>query len=335
MFVHYAVQYAGTVAAPTIIANFGRHNYYWPQCLGRNVIVTFNDADLQGFWLSGDRDGFIDYCIAKKKTPAGITPTRPVASRWFNLMQIVSDTSGEFWIHREKEAVWWTVSLPDPVSITLEGPGPGGHGEVYVFQKACAPWSNKNRLGNPLTWSGLHPKAREFLFSEGTFQRLSPENAAYAHALIDGLDLALWHSLPMWKAKADAAKKGAGTSFNALQRTVARMAMTAMGTAANARGQEVVRTVKKKEILFTQVELEQYLHALMKDQEGLCAITGIPLQLDGEYEDDNFLASLDRIDSDGHYEQGNLQLVCRFINRWKNDGRDDEFRRLIAVVRSS
>jgi len=45
------------------------------------------------------------------------------------------------------------------------------------------------------------------------------------------------------------------------------------------------------------------------------------------------LASLDRIDSQGHYERGNLQLVCRFINFWKQASNDGDFRRLINVVR--
>lgn len=46
------------------------------------------------------------------------------------------------------------------------------------------------------------------------------------------------------------------------------------------------------------------------------------------------LCSLDRIDSSGHYSIGNLQVVCRFLNRWKNDGNDTEFRRLLALLRS-
>jgi hypothetical protein len=41
-----------------------------------------------------------------------------------------------------------------------------------------------------------------------------------------------------------------------------------------------------------------------------------------------------RADSDGNYEQGNLQIVCRFINRWKSDSNDSAFRRLIELVQS-
>ena len=51
--------------------------------------------------------------------------------------------------------------------------------------------------------------------------------------------------------------------------------------------------------------------------------------------DPEMLCSLDRIDSSGHYERGNLQLVCRFINRWKSDGDVNEFRRLIKVLQTA
>jgi len=43
--------------------------------------------------------------------------------------------------------------------------------------------------------------------------------------------------------------------------------------------------------------------------------------------------SLDRIDSDEHYDASNVQLVCRFINFWKRDTPDEEFRQLITAVR--
>ena len=62
-----------------------------------------------------------------------------------------------------------------------------------------------------------------------------------------------------------------------------------------------------------------------------CAITGLVLKFDGS--DDQMHPSLDRINSDGHYEPDNLQVVARFINCWKTDTIDNEFRRLIAIVR--
>ena len=72
----------------TFIANFGRENYEWPECLARGTVATMNAVTAQKFWASGDRESYIQERM-KGKTAAGIVPTRPVASRWFNLMGII------------------------------------------------------------------------------------------------------------------------------------------------------------------------------------------------------------------------------------------------------
>ena len=79
--------------------------------------------------------------------------------------------------------------------------------------------------------------------------------------------------------------------------------------------------------------LQLHIASLLERQENKCALTGIPLQFRGEQTDQQLLPSLDRIDSARHYEEGNLQVVCRFINFWKSDSADQEFRRLLALVR--
>jgi hypothetical protein len=40
---------------------------------------------------------------------------------------------------------------------------------IYLYQKKCSGWSDRNGKGALLGWDGLHPKAKEFLFTEGTF----------------------------------------------------------------------------------------------------------------------------------------------------------------------
>src|SRR3954465_11706137 len=94
------------------IANFGRENFAWPDCLARSTIATINDVAVQGFWERGDREGYIQHRLKYGKTASGITPTRPVASRWSNLMTIVAEGAGGIWIHREKDHLWLTISLP-------------------------------------------------------------------------------------------------------------------------------------------------------------------------------------------------------------------------------
>lgn len=295
-----------------------------------------NEASAQAYWNAGDREGYIQWHM-KAKTAAGITPSRPVASRWFNLMSIISQSTGDLWIHRERNQVWWTTSRSDPPTFETKVEPIGDKRSIVVCHKPCEPWSDKNRNGNRLDWNGLHPKAREFLFTEGTLQQLGDDNADYAVALIEGADLSPWHSRAAWKAKAEQAgnRGSVGTIFNAKERAAAIMAMTARDTVAGANGQQVLRNVKNKELKFaSQQEFEKYLINLIDLQDGLCAISDIKLQYEGEHDDINRICSLDRIDSNGHYEPGNLQVVCRFINRWKSDGSDEVFRRLIGIVRS-
>ncbi|HEY7576464.1 MAG TPA: hypothetical protein VH855_02625 [Acetobacteraceae bacterium] len=84
----------------------------------------------------------------------------------------------------------------------------------------------------------------------------------------------------------------------------------------------------------TRLALEKLLLELIKKQESRCALTGIPFHFPRDPNcDKELLPSPDRIDSSGHYEPGNIQIVCRFVNFWKGDSDDAEFRRLLALVR--
>jgi len=319
------------------IANFGLENYLWEECRRRSTIAVIEFEDLWPLRDAGDRDAYISRAIATKITSAGISPTRPVASRWFNLHDIVEATHDDLWIHREKNELWWTISRAErPEVVIQQAHKPAVEGDrVYVIHKPAEPWSNLTRRGNRLEWPALHPRAQDFLFTEGTLQQLASDNAAYAVALINGDDQESWHQQPAWRTKAEVARRGGGTVFNAKQRAISRMVQTVRETVAGANGQQVLRNVKSKELRFQNAQVfENYLTRLFDSQEGLCALTGIPLQLDGEHDDAELLCSVDRIDSVGHYELGNLQIVCRFVNRWKNDDYDANFRRLLSLARS-
>lgn len=113
---------------------------------------------------------------------------------------------------------------------------------------------------------------------------------------------------------------------------LANIKYSILDTVQNANGQTVEVTVKNKDLKMLGSELDALLLRLLKQQNERCAITGLPFQYEG---DKNMLPSADRIDSSGHYEASNLQLVCRFINFWKQATPDAEFRRLISIVRDS
>lgn len=317
------------------IANFGRENHLWKDCLARSTVATLEGKDVRPLRLAGDREAYVERTINTRRTARGILPTRAVASRWFNLAGIIENTTDDLWIHREKNDLWWTYSRAGTPEVVIQrafqASDDGPH--VCVIHKPADPWRNETRSGNRLIWSAIHAKAQEFLFTESTMQSLSADHSAYALALIDGEDLSRWHSQSVWIAKAERARRNPGFALNARQLTIARMVSTARATVAQANGQPVLRTVKVKENRFRNlVEFEAYISELLDEQEGLCAITGIPLQYDGLASDPELKCSLDRIDSTGHYEPNNLQVVCCFVNRWKNDDIDANFRRLVTLV---
>lgn len=126
---------------------------------------------------------------------------------------------------------------------------------------------------------------------------------------------------------------GTGHIIGGKQKSIIAMRYSVEDTVKNSNGQRVERTVKNKELRMAAAQLEDHIAALLELQDNKCALTGISLQFGGVGADQNLLPSVDRIDSNGHYEIGNLQIVCRFINFWKSDTDNDEFSRLLMLVR--
>jgi hypothetical protein len=118
-----------------------------------------------------------------------------------------------------------------------------------------------------------------------------------------------------------------------MRQTAARMVRTAEQTVLQS-GKEVIRVTKDKLFNFpSKADAQEYAVNLMKGQKGRCALTGLKLLRDEEPGDDQLRCSLDRIDSSKHYEPDNLQVVCKFINMWKCAMENEEFKRLLALLR--
>lgn len=120
--------------------------------------------------------------------------------------------------------------------------------------------------------------------------------------------------------------------FNGKEKSLWAMRNSVLETVKNSNGQMVQTTVKIKKLLMSELELEDRIKELLDEGEDRCAITGLLFEFEGDGIDQNMRPSLDRIDSDGHYEASNMPLVCQFINFWKRATPDDEFRRLIQIV---
>lgn len=331
---------------PVVVANFGPDNSLWAECKNRSTIVTYEDADLRRFYLAGDRAGYEQLCLSEKLTSSGKPATKNTASTWWGITERFEASANEVWLHRDGDLLWWTVSKPGPFTeVTLTGTALSSNSSmVHVFHKPAQQWSSRSVRGRPLEWAGLHPKARNFLQKgQGTLGYLQPSYARYALALIHDESLDPWHNLPAWQ-QAESAKKVSPVSypnvdeFNARHRqeeAARRMVGTALATVLGSNGQVAERVVKDKQCHFaTKEAFEAYVLQLLKEQGGRCKLSGLPLQWDHTSSDPEMLASLDRIDSSGHYAKGNLQVVCHFINFWKSDQDNDTFLRLLNEVRT-
>lgn len=115
------------------------------------------------------------------------------------------------------------------------------------------------------------------------------------------------------------------------ERSIAHMVAMAF-SARDQSGLEKISVAKDKHVRFESAEeLRAHLDSLWTSEH--CALSGLQLDLSGS--DPDLAPSLDRIDSKHHYEAGNLQVVARFINRWKSDDEQSNFVRLLGLLKST
>lgn len=135
-------------------------------------------------------------------------------------------------------------------------------------------------------------------------------------------------------ATATKPKTAPGKTLDGWEKAASAMAINAEAAAKQSKQGATTKHPKPKELRMSPAAIREYATRLMEEQRRRCAITGLPLLAEDDADLERY-PSLDRIDSEGHYEEGNLQVVCRFVNRWKGADDDVLFRRLIALVRSS
>ena len=192
------------------------------------------------------------------------------------------------------------------------------------------------RLGIPLTTSGncswLNYTAYNAALEEVRRELLS---AGFLNARHIDAHSFCWMLIRMEEDQPGAGSRPSTVRYaNARRRSVLTMAEHAAAAAAQS-GTVLTSIRKEKQIHHARQELERIIETLIERQASLCALTGLPLGWLGDCEDPAMLASLDRIDSNGHYREDNLQVVCRFVNMWKSSSPDGEFRRLLELLRAA
>lgn len=135
------------------------------------------------------------------------------------------------------------------------------------------------------------------------------------------------------RSKRSKPKSGSTVYLGGRTKCIFDMKYNTIKTVVNANGQMVERKIKDKSLGMSEDELEKEITRLLDKQEDRCALTGIEFDYRDPPDDIQLKPSLDRIDSGGHYEKGNLQVVCRFVNFWKSAQDNTEFLRLLAKLR--
>jgi len=94
------------------------------------------------------------------------------------------------------------------------------------------------------------------------------------------------------------------------------------------RWNDIIQNAKARNLVL-EITIKD-IYDLFKEQQGLCALTGIELKLGEGSNRGN--ASLDRIDSDKGYINGNVQWIHKDINRMKNSFSQEYFIKMCKLV---
>ena len=324
------------------VANLGFENVYWPVCRSDSVLTLYTSKKLFECWTNGDREGWIEWATHNAKMTNGQLAIKPVASRWFNLLTIFHETLGDIWIHRDRDQLFWTRTVSGPTSVShITDPtavssktGPVGHSNPYLLlKKPTERWRSTTEAGRPLFWKGLHPKSRDFLQTEATYQEVANDRGYkdYVFSLLNDQNLDAWHNRIEWKEK----QKNPVRTFSALENTIYDAMLRIRSTVAKADGRIFEKSSKVKNLTVPEEEFRLFLRRLYDEQGGLCMLTGLRMLLNGEDGAGDFRLSVDRINSNGHYDPSNVQLVCRFANFWKSNSDNSRFKELVQIVREA
>ncbi|KQS76402.1 hypothetical protein [Rhizobium sp. Leaf383] len=311
-----------------LIAMTGDDNELWPVCLERGVVALGYGRPYFDALRSGDRDAFFRLQLDAHPRGTAESVIRRKATIWFDRATRIAESRDDLWLHRTATDLYWALSEDtEPLFEEYDG--------KMMIAKPVTPWARRNRKTVALTWNSIHPKARDYLTTQqAVFRVADPKMKQYIQALIEGGSLERWHELPDWKSRLGEEKgKTLGSNVELSEFVLTRMMMTIRDTVRNSNGQVVQRTLRDKKLLCSEAAMKARLEALMIEQEGRCAITGLPLHVDGQDNlDFDMLASVDRIDSHGHYEPDNVQIVCRFVNFWKCAQDNGKFVELLERV---
>lgn len=263
------------MAGEIYIVMTGSGNELWAECLERKLVALGFDKPYYDAWHADDYDAFL--AVETAAAPAG-TPDADIRSRatlWFNRATRLTESEGDLWLHRDggRNLYWAETTFGPPVCEP--------YGDKVMIAKAVNGWSRRNRKTSALTWNSIHPRARDYLVTQQAVFRVANEDMkAYLRALINGDDRDEWHSRLDWRERLGEDKgKTLGRNVELSEFAITRMMQSIRDTVKNSSGQQVLRTLKDKKLLCSEPQMKVHLIHLMKEQQGLRAITRLPMHL--------------------------------------------------------
>lgn len=316
----------------------GDQRYFWPECLKDNFVSLSFDKPYFEAWYAGDREAHLAVSMKHAKASKNGKTDQAIQSEsttWFNYANKLKDSEYDIFITRVENDLFWATSTTGDVFFRPHKDPSDGR-EVVAICKPVTKWSQFDQQHRKLTWMTLHKRARVFVAAQtALFQVVDEEMREYLHALLKGDDLSQWHSLPAWRARqGESDHCYQAFSKTIKQQSVHDMMFNMIKTVNFANGQLIEVPVKQKDLNGCSIEeMETHLLELFDLQLGRCALTNIVMHLSGqEGMNLDLKTSADRKDSKGHYEIGNMQIVCRFVNMWKSAMPDQKFRDLLKLV---
>jgi hypothetical protein len=328
--------------APVYKMSLGRNARYREEAIRAGALVFQSEQRLYDSVVSDDEQA-IESAARRVKTdeyPDANAP-RNAWGVWVRTIRTFRDLpENSLVLHWEanEDRLHWAIVGPQPFRLDRAERNDFGQ-DGYIFHRELrGGWRTRSVHDVPI--SNIHPSARALAINMATLNSVQTD-PDYFRALILDRDTAEWTNRRAWAQvaqekgwhpkdtdtlRAERRKKiitpeiaeAAEHLLNeiAFLDDIARMAKTAVQTAAYANGQTVLRTVKAKDIGFSRAELEEEIASLLKDQQNECALTGHIFRA-GET-NPHLKLSLDRKDSRLGYVPNNLQIVTRAANFYKS-----------------
>lgn len=313
------------MAGEIYISMTGDQNELWGRCLAEKLVAIGFDKPYFDAWFAGDYDQYLKLMRAASPEKSD-SDVKASATLWFGRAKLLSNSEDDIWLHRAGSDLYWAKTTSDqPVFEPYD--------DKVMIAKPVSGWSRRNTKTVALTWNSIHPKGRGYLVTQQAIFRVANDDMrSYLHALVDGEPLDPWHDRQEWQERLGDGKS-VGKNIPLSQFAIERMLLSIKETVKNSNGQIVLKALKNKKLLCSEGEMKAHLAHLMDEQQGRCKITGLLMHVDGQDGmEHDMLASADRIDSNGHYEIGNIQLVCRFVNFWKCAQENGKFVDLLERV---